>query len=123
MAGAIQISEAMTFDQLDGFLSQAQVAVPPVTLPGAVAPKTPSILDSFASILTAGAQAYGAYATAQAAKKQPAPMVNPMMQQYPQGYAPSLAPTSAGLSGTQIALIVGGGVLLLGVGALLFMRK
>jgi hypothetical protein len=137
MAGAIQVSEGMTFDQLDGFLSQglvtsydqlmtppvAQVAVPPQTFPGAVAPATPNLLTSITSILSSGAQAYGAYATAAAARKPKpqGPMMPPGYNPYAMG--PTVAPTGTGLTGTQIALIVGGGVLLLGVGALLVFRK
>jgi len=121
--GILTISDHMSFDELDGWLGQAmpvQSAVGPSPIapflqPGANVQKTPGIFDSITSIIQSGAQAYGAYAASRP-QKQPAAPLMPY-------YGPTLAPTSMGLSGTEIALIVGGGILVLGVGALLVFRK
>lgn len=130
--GIMTVGEDMTFDEIDALgqipgmvtdysqlNTQSAVAPSPVSTMATAPAATPSILNSITSILSSGAQAYGAYSTARASKK-PGQVV-PMA--YPQGYSPSVAPTSAGLSGTQIALIVGGGVLLLGVATMLVLRK
>lgn len=128
--GIMTVGEDMTFDEIDQLgqipglvtsldqpTAQTAVAQSPM-LPGASS--TPNLLTSITSILQSGAQAYGAYATSQASK---AAAKRPALPGMPINYGTSVAPTSAGMSGTTLALIIGGGVLVLGVGALLIFKK
>ena len=134
--GILTVNDQCSFDELDGFLSQGIVTsydqLTPATGPSPIAPliqpsgtvavnpavRQPGILDSITSILTSGAQAYGAYAQAAAAKKAASrPTLAPM------NYGTTLAPTAPGMSSTTLALLIGGGVLVVGVGLMLVLRK
>jgi hypothetical protein len=127
------VGEDMTFDEIDqlgqvpGLVTQNDLMTPsPMPMQSAVAPSPfatqatapasgGSFMNTITSILQSGAQAYGAYSAARAPKK-----AAPMM---PMNFGPSVAPTTPGMSGTTLALLIGGGVLVLGVGALLIFKK